>query len=144
MANASGDAFWQKVNKNAGTFCWLWMGCTDRAGYGVLSGRRAHRISWELHHGSIPPGKIVRHRCDNPSCVNPDHLLLGTHYDNAVDRHVSRGNPFNQRASERGHSRYWWPGYFEAGQDGVLRPGHLDSKAMWLTEEEYEKSSDNE
>lgn len=81
--------FWLRVQKTDG--CWLW---TRRGqdGYGVITigtksrFLRAHRISWELHYGAIPDGLGVLHHCDNPPCVRPDHLFLGTALDNARDR----------------------------------------------------------
>ena len=93
--------FWANVQKT--TDCWLWTGCSGgRLGYGVLSypgrskgGTPAHRYSWELHVGPIPEGLCVLHHCDNPPCVRPGHLFLGTKADNTADmmlkgRHVSR------------------------------------------------------
>lgn len=73
--------------------CLVWVGSRDRDGYGRTrnSGgpsRRVHRIAWELAHGTIPDGLIVRHRCDNPPCINVDHLELGTTADNNRDRHI--------------------------------------------------------
>ena len=71
--------------------CWSWKGSKNQAGYGQFRvGRRgrvwsAHRVSWVLKNGDIPPGMFVLHRCDNPGCCNPDHLFLGTAKDNSQD-----------------------------------------------------------
>jgi HNH endonuclease len=84
--------FWARVRKTDA--CWEWTGSTRHFGHGHLnvSGRRvlAHRFSWELANGPIPPGLQINHHCDNPPCVRPDHLYLGTQADNTRDR-VERG-----------------------------------------------------
>lgn len=81
------ERFWSKVQKGEG--CWEWQGRRFPFGYGAfyLEGQwnGAHRASWRVHFGEIPDGLWVLHRCDNPPCVRPDHLFLGTHLDNVRD-----------------------------------------------------------
>lgn len=70
--------------------CWEWVGYFGSGGYGMMGyngkNQRAHRVSYEAYKGSIPKGMVVRHTCDNPACINPDHLILGTQKDNVADR----------------------------------------------------------
>lgn len=81
------ERFWQKVTKTDG--CWIYGGCRDKWGYahvGVGHKRtQAHRYAYELTKGPIPAGMLVLHSCDNPPCVNPAHLSVGTHGDNNAD-----------------------------------------------------------
>lgn len=74
--------------------CLLWTGYRNPDGYGVLTVRqrqwKAHRLAYTDAWGDIPPGLVVRHKCDNPACVNPSHLQLGTDADNAKDKAVRR------------------------------------------------------
>lgn len=94
------DRFWARVAKTEG--CWIWTGGTTGEGYGDLTYQRrrhlAHRFAWQLTNArSIPEGVVVRHRCDNPPCVRPEHLELGTTAQNVRDSYARRrrttGNP---------------------------------------------------
>lgn len=99
------DRFWKFVEKRK-SGCWTWKGCTDKKGYGRISSRRglppkkAYRLSWEIHFGEIPKGLEVCHACDNPSCVNPNHLMIGTHQANMMDAH--RKNRINNYKHGKG------------------------------------------
>jgi len=94
------ERFWEKVKKTK--TCWLWKGSIvlDRYGQIFIGKRkiRAHRLSWTIHFGEIPKGLLVCHHCDNPSCVNPKHLFLGTNKDNLLD------------AGKKGRLSYPYPG----------------------------------
>lgn len=119
------ERFWSKVAKGEG--CWEWTACrayrpsTQRLprkeAYGLFfyEGRLqpAHRVAWKLTKGDIPKGQWVLHTCDNPGCVRPDHLYLGTHADNTRDavnrRRMLRGeHVWNHKLTEEdiGHIRW--------------------------------------
>ena len=85
------DRFWSKVDVRGDDECWVWTGATARRGYGAFAPRKgklmvASRFSWEMHKAEqIPDGLWVLHHCDNPPCVNPKHLYLGTRQENMDD-----------------------------------------------------------
>lgn len=97
------DRFHEKYVPEPNSGCWIWVGA-ERKGYGRLYYRKggrqlpyaAHRLSYELHKGTIPSGMHVCHRCDNPSCVNPDHLFCGTDKDNVQDM-IAKGRAPHQQ-----------------------------------------------
>jgi hypothetical protein len=89
------------------TGCWLWMGATHPKGYGqmwdgISRAAKAHHVAYRLHKGEIPPGLMVRHKCDVRCCVNPDHLEIGTALENVTDA-VCRGR--HQRGARHGAAR---------------------------------------
>lgn len=104
---------YSRVKINEETGCWEWQGC-KRSGYGrTIIGSRTdgtrrtectHRISYMLNYGEIPKGMEVCHKCDNPSCINPDHLFLGTYKDNAMDC-LNKGRMYNPKGEKQGRSK---------------------------------------
>jgi len=102
-----GVRFWRKVLIGGLLECWEWKAArTTRSGYGIMQfkGRPqpSHRIAWMLTYGAIPKGLYVLHKCDNPPCVNPNHLFLGTQKDNMADC-VSKGR--SAKGSKSGKSK---------------------------------------
>jgi DNA-binding Xre family transcriptional regulator len=95
------ERFLAKVCPEPNGGCWLWRGQLNQSGYGVLwldgKSRIAHRVAWVFFRGEIPPGVLVCHTCDVPACVNPEHLFLGTHTDNARDREEKGRNMLGEK-----------------------------------------------
>jgi len=84
------ERFWKYVDIDVTTGCFNWIGGKTRGNYGEFNynkkPQRVHRVSYIIHYGDIPDGLHVLHTCDNPSCVNPLHLFLGTNQDNMTDK----------------------------------------------------------
>jgi plasmid maintenance system antidote protein VapI len=129
IGSALAIRFWKKVRKTRK--CWLWMGNRNDLGYGIMcvlyKATRAHRISWKINRGAIPAGKKVLHRCDNPPCVRPSHLFIGTQADNAQDM-------WNKK---RGHAGIAGPRgeRWHKSHDGTLPTGE-DNANSKLTEKD--------
>jgi hypothetical protein len=86
------DRLWSKIQRRGENECWPWIGDSWSLGYGQISrtGRpstpvRSHRAVWEVVNGPILSGQVVRHTCHNRSCCNPNHLILGSRYENVRD-----------------------------------------------------------
>lgn len=105
VSHAMASQFWEKVEVSTSEDCWWWRRGKNKEGYGSVRVDRktlcAHRVSWELTYGPIPNGMCVCHTCDNPN-----HLFLGTHSDNAIDRtRKRRGFIPSLKGSEHGRSK---------------------------------------
>jgi hypothetical protein len=105
------ERLWRNIVKLSDG-CWVWLGNCNHRGYGQIGeggrGRRmlsTHRVSWMVSFGAIPDGLFVLHKCDNPPCVNPGHLFLGTQLDNMRDRSAKGRAP----TGDRNIMRKWRP-----------------------------------
>lgn len=93
--------FWSNVDRSGGPdACWEWQGSRHPFGYGQSYFTKpvtalAHRVAWIIEHGAITSNQFVCHRCDNPPCVNPTHLFLGTQLDNMRDMNAKGRHPHN-------------------------------------------------
>lgn len=109
------DRFFTKFTPSEPTNCWTWLGYKDAKGYGIIKrlgkSYKAHRLSYSIHKGRIPDGLVVCHTCDNPSCVNPNHLWTGTHRENQLDC-----NNKNRRAKGIRHRSYLYPEQVPRGE----------------------------
>ena len=136
------ERFWRHVDKSGG--CWVWRGGKDRRGYGLFRGHRskmvrAHRFSWELHNQDvIPEGMLVCHHCDNPPCVRPDHLFVGTVQDNSDDM-ILKGRSSRCGNSGLQNGSYTRPDKRPRGErSGVHKVSNEQVRAirtMWATSE---------
>lgn len=97
--------FWDKVDIKEPDDCWEWQaGFNGR--YGSFNNGYAHRFSWELHNSKIPDGMYICHTCDNPKCVNPNHLFAGTQKDNMQDM-VKKGRCYQLNSKTCKHGHEW-------------------------------------
>jgi hypothetical protein len=118
--------FWRHVIKTRK--CWFW-DLSKNGDYGAIKiagvQKKAHRFCWELHFGAIPKGLEVCHTCDNPSCVRPSHLFLGTHLDNMSDcarKGRTNGAAKSQPGEQNARAKLTWEivDYIRASKEGMM------------------------
>ena len=106
ISDSDAERFMKKVDRSGD--CWLWTAVRNSDGYGnfKLNGTmiKAHRVAYTLFLGPIPNGLHVLHRCDVPGCVNPNHLFLGTHMENMIDREA-KGRGHDKRGEANGRAK---------------------------------------
>lgn len=99
------ERFESKIMPEPNTGCWIWMDFLSYKGYGQfwVNGKfnKAHRFSYELYKSEIPVHKLVCHSCDNPSCVNPDYLFIGTNQDNMNDRNNKNRQAIGEKIKKK-------------------------------------------
>jgi hypothetical protein len=118
------ERFWEKVRVAGGDECWNWTaGPATRYGmiYDGATMERAHRVSWALHYGAVPPGLSVLHHCDNQRCVRPDHLFLGTQTVNMLDAHAKGRLFVKPRAISCARGHDFTPRNTRIGSNGQRR-----------------------
>lgn len=123
------ERFWSNVPVLGPYECWPWAGATNACGYGVASPvggtGLVHRQAWMFSIGPIPPGHQVLHSCDNPPCVNPQHLFLGTQIDNIKDM-VSKGRAKGPDSERAKFSKLSWVKV--AGIRSAIRSGAIEKQ----------------
>ena len=107
--------FWEKADRRQDDECWPWLGTVDQNGYGrvifMTSAIKAHRVSYEMANGPIPDGLVIMHKCDNPNCVNPNHLEAGTQRENMIGASVrGRLNPISTLNLKPGQKGFYGGG----------------------------------
>ena len=102
------ERVWLHVTKGSPDECWIWQGGKSHNGYGQMTSEgttvRAHRVTWEIENGPIPVGLEIHHLCQNPACVNPNHLEVVTHEKNMhefippnkLKTHCPKGHPYDE------------------------------------------------
>ena len=110
--------------------CWLWQMCIGKNGYGFCKGSTAHKRSYEDHVGPVPTGAVLRHTCENKSCCNPEHLLLGTQRDNYYDMGEEKRKQLHQKAGDtlRGRVLALTPEQIEQKRSAGRKGGEANQK----------------